>query len=75
VDEDAWASLYRTENRPFAKPRSGRIAADFISHYPDEAMRASRLRPIYDRAGTALQAESAAPVPPKPVNRCDLAEG
>ena len=38
-----WASLYRTESRPFAKPKSGRIAAKVINHYGDEAMRVSRL--------------------------------
>ncbi len=43
VDEDAWASLYRTESRPFAKPRSGRIAVKVINHYGDEAMRVFRL--------------------------------
>ena len=39
VDEDAWASLYRTESRPFAKPKSGRIAVKMINHSGDEAMR------------------------------------
>ena len=39
VDEDAWASLYSTESRPFAKPKSGRIAVKVINHYGDEAMR------------------------------------
>jgi adenine-specific DNA-methyltransferase len=43
VDEDAWASLYRTESRPFAKPKSGRIAVKVINHYGDEAMRVFRL--------------------------------
>jgi len=43
VDEDAWASLYRTESRPFARPRSGRIAVKVINHYGDEAMRVFRL--------------------------------
>ncbi|PWS34343.1 site-specific DNA-methyltransferase [Falsiroseomonas bella] len=43
VDEDAWASLYRTESRPFVKPKSGRIAVKVINHYGDEAMRVFRL--------------------------------
>jgi adenine-specific DNA-methyltransferase len=43
VDEDAWASLYRTESRPFGKPKSGRIAVKVINHYGDEAMRVFRL--------------------------------
>ena len=43
VDEDAWASLYRTESRPFAKPKSGRIGVKVINHYGDEAMRVFRL--------------------------------
>lgn len=43
VDEDAWASLYSTESRPFAKPKSGRIAVKVINHYGDEAMRVFRL--------------------------------
>ena len=39
VDEDAWASLYRKESRPFAPPKSGRVAVKVINHYGDEAMR------------------------------------
>lgn len=39
----AWASLYRTESRPFAKPKSGQIAVKVINHYGDEAMRVFRL--------------------------------
>ncbi len=42
VDEDAWASLYRKESRPFPKPKSGRIAVKVINHYGDEAMRVFR---------------------------------
>lgn len=43
VDEDAWASLYRTEGRLFVKPKSGRIAVKVINYYGDEAMRVFRL--------------------------------
>jgi adenine-specific DNA-methyltransferase len=39
IDPDAWASLYATVSRPFAKPKSGRIAVKVINHYGDEAMR------------------------------------
>jgi adenine-specific DNA-methyltransferase len=43
VDEEAWASLYRTESRPFSTPKSGRIAVKVINHYGDEAMRVFRV--------------------------------
>ena len=43
VDQEAWASLYRKESRPFAKPKSGRIAVKVINHDGDEAMRVFRL--------------------------------
>jgi hypothetical protein len=39
IDEDAWATLYRTESRSFARPKSGRIAVKVINHHGDEAMR------------------------------------
>ena len=35
----AWASLYATVSRPFAKPKSSRVAVKVINHYGDEAMR------------------------------------
>jgi adenine-specific DNA-methyltransferase len=44
IDEDAWASLYRTESRPFAVPSSGKIAVKVINHYGDEVMK------VYDVA-------------------------
>lgn len=31
IDADAWASLYATESRPFARPESGRIAVKVIN--------------------------------------------
>jgi adenine-specific DNA-methyltransferase len=43
VDEDAWATLYRAESRPFPPPKSGRIAVKVINHYGDEAMRVFRV--------------------------------
>jgi adenine-specific DNA-methyltransferase len=39
VDEEAWASLYKTESRPFAKPGSGKIAVKVINDYGDEVMK------------------------------------
>lgn len=39
IDEEAWASLYRTESRPFARPESGRIAVKVINDYGDEVMK------------------------------------
>jgi adenine-specific DNA-methyltransferase len=38
IDEDAWASLYRTVSRPFAKPSTGRIAVKVINDYGDEVL-------------------------------------
>jgi len=39
IDEDAWASLYRTESRPFPRPESGKIAVKVINDYGDEVMK------------------------------------
>ena len=39
IDEEAWASLYRTRSRPFQAPESGRIAVKVINHYGDEVMK------------------------------------
>jgi adenine-specific DNA-methyltransferase len=39
IDEDAWASLYRTESRPFPVPASGQIAIKVINHFGDEVMK------------------------------------
>jgi adenine-specific DNA-methyltransferase len=38
VDADAWASLYSTTSRPFARPSSGKIAVKVINHYGDEVL-------------------------------------
>jgi len=38
IDEAAWASLYRTESRPFERPESGRIAVKVINDYGDEVL-------------------------------------
>ena len=39
IDEEAWASLYRTESRPFARPDTGKIAVKVINDYGDEVMK------------------------------------
>jgi adenine-specific DNA-methyltransferase len=39
IDEDAWASLYRTRSRPFVKPATGKIAIKVINHYGDEVLK------------------------------------
>jgi adenine-specific DNA-methyltransferase len=39
IDEAAWASLYRTESRPFPLPETGKIAVKVINHYGDEVMK------------------------------------
>ena len=43
IDADAWASLYSDTSRPFAKPKSGRIAVKVINHLGDEVMKVFRL--------------------------------
>jgi adenine-specific DNA-methyltransferase len=39
IDEEAWATLYRTRSRPFPLPSTGRIAVKVINHYGDEVMK------------------------------------
>lgn len=39
IDENAWASLYRTESRPFPRPDTGKIAVKVINDYGDEVMK------------------------------------
>ena len=39
IDADAWASLYGTESRPFARPDTGKIAVKVINDYGDEVMK------------------------------------
>lgn len=39
VDEEAWASIYSTTSRPFAKPESGRIAVKVVDYYGDEVLK------------------------------------
>ena len=39
INEEAWASLYRTESRAFPRPETGRIAVKVINDYGDEVMK------------------------------------
>jgi adenine-specific DNA-methyltransferase len=39
IDEDAWASLYRTSSRPFQRPETGKFAVKVINDYGDEVMK------------------------------------
>jgi adenine-specific DNA-methyltransferase len=39
IDEEAWDSLKRTVSRPFARPKSGRVAVKVINHLGDEVMK------------------------------------
>lgn len=39
IDEDAWASLYRTRSRPFDPPTTGTIAVKIINHHGDEVLK------------------------------------
>ena len=38
IDETAWASLYSTKSRLFARPTTGCIAVKVINHYGDEVL-------------------------------------
>ena len=39
IDEEVWDSLKQTLSRPFARPKSGRIAVKVINHLGDEVMK------------------------------------
>jgi adenine-specific DNA-methyltransferase len=39
INEEAWESLHSAVSRPFAKPKSGRIAVKVINHLGDEVMK------------------------------------
>ena len=43
INEDAWATLNNDTSRPFAKPKSGRIAVKVINHLGDEVMKVFRV--------------------------------
>jgi adenine-specific DNA-methyltransferase len=44
IDEEAWSSLNREVSRPFAKPKSRRIAVKVINHLGDEVMKVFAVR-------------------------------
>ncbi|MCY4110207.1 MAG: DNA methyltransferase, partial [Chloroflexi bacterium] len=44
IDKEAWESLRRARSRPFAMPRTGRIAVKVINHLGDEAMKVFRVQ-------------------------------
>lgn len=39
IDADVWATLYRTESRPFPTPDTGKIAVKVINDYGDEVLK------------------------------------
>lgn len=39
IDEEAWSTLYSAESRPFARPKTGRIAVKVINHFGDEVLK------------------------------------
>lgn len=39
IDEDAWATLHRTESRPFPRPGTGKLAVKVINDYGDEVVK------------------------------------
>jgi adenine-specific DNA-methyltransferase len=45
IDEEAWASLYRTVSRPFAIPETGKIAIKVINDYGDEVVKVVAVAP------------------------------
>lgn len=43
INKEAWATLKSDTSRPFAKPKSGRIAVKVINHLGDEVMKVFRI--------------------------------
>ncbi len=43
INEEAWATLNSDTSRPFAKPKSGRIAVKVINHLGDEVMKVFKI--------------------------------
>ena len=43
IDEGAWSALYSTKSRPFAAPKTGKIAVKVINHYGDEVLKVYKL--------------------------------
>jgi adenine-specific DNA-methyltransferase len=44
IDESAWESLYSTTSRPFAPPKTGKIAVKVINHYGDEVLKVYEIK-------------------------------
>jgi adenine-specific DNA-methyltransferase len=44
INEEAWATLYKTTSRPFDAPSTGRIAVKVINDYGDEAMKVIEIK-------------------------------
>lgn len=44
ISEEAWASLYSTQSRPFEPPKTGKIAVKVINHYGDEVLKVYDVR-------------------------------
>ena len=43
IDKEAWEALYSDTSRPFARPKTGRIAVKVINHFGDEVMKVFRV--------------------------------
>lgn len=43
INQEAWKTLHSDTSRPFAKPKSGRIAVKVINHLGDEVMKVFRV--------------------------------
>ena len=43
INQEAWETLHSDTSRPFAKPKSGRIAVKVINHLGDEVMKVFRV--------------------------------
>jgi len=54
IDEEAWATLYRTTSRSFPLPATGKIAVKVINHYGDEVMKVLDVRPEARTASVTL---------------------
>ena len=45
INQEAWDTLHSDTSRPFAKPKSGRIAVKVINHLGDEVMKVFKVMP------------------------------
>jgi adenine-specific DNA-methyltransferase len=55
INAEAWATLNSDTSRPFAKPKSGRIAVKVINHLGNEVMKVFRVgRFILDYSQNSL---------------------